>query len=670
MNRRVGRPHTVAVVMAMSLAVVTACAHRSPGRDTAGNVPGRPGGSPAATPAASAAPQALPSATASPVPVVTPGAPSAAQLSISNGTADVVTDGLSTHFDSTVTDAAWSPDGSRLAYVDGYGNVVTALADGSGVITLTETDSRVKRAAPAWVGNGWGIEFSERGSDGVWRIRAVSPDRLDTDVRYIGDESHDSSHDTSPTTAYLPPNATDGGVSLTAFQHAGAHGPQVWILDYNQRTPEMSFVADGSSPTLSPNGRLVAFVGKGGQLYLEPVRPTKSTKPTQLTFGLTGISHPRFAPDGRRVVFSAGGAIESVSSKVAAGATANAVTVESHVNGVPSFRTGRPGSVNRFASGDPIADAVAVSRRYWNPYNDAQPYAGEGVRSRLYPDIVTIVGLDDRNALAMAGTGSLGAVLFNGRDSLDPRVTAELKRIESKALPQGHPSLQILGGTGEISGKVESALVKLGFDVTRVDDGDVAAVSVGNLNTVDPVVVVSDSDPAGLADVHLWRGPWQVLVIHGSALSSAAQYAIDHLQPVEGEKQVRVYPIGSAAVAAVTAAWSGRPALEVITLAAGDSQAESVKLAAAPWTPAQVSLVASGDWRGALLANSVGGPTIVVDPGTALGGAGRDWLRTESAALAGVLVFGPTVPAATVSDVTTLVAGPGGMVNGSLISHW
>src|SRR5262245_19548192 len=71
-------------------------------------------------------------------------------LLLSNGSKQVVVGDKTIDFSTTVTDAAWSPDGSRIAFINGDGNVATAKPDGSDVLVLTSTDSSVVRSRPSW----------------------------------------------------------------------------------------------------------------------------------------------------------------------------------------------------------------------------------------------------------------------------------------------------------------------------------------------------------------------------------------------------------------------------------------------------------------------------------------------------------------------------------------
>ncbi|MEY9929979.1 dipeptidyl aminopeptidase/acylaminoacyl peptidase [Catenulispora sp. GP43] len=82
----------------------------------------------AAVPGSPASPATSASSTspASPAPQYAAGAPL-----ISDGTATVTVAGTPVTFPTTVSEASWSPDGSRIAFIDGSGNVATARPDGS-----------------------------------------------------------------------------------------------------------------------------------------------------------------------------------------------------------------------------------------------------------------------------------------------------------------------------------------------------------------------------------------------------------------------------------------------------------------------------------------------------------------------------------------------------------
>src|SRR5262249_32979652 len=94
--------------------------------------------------------------------------------------------------------------------------------------------------------------------------------------------------------------------------------------------------------------------------------------------------------------------IESVSTKLSPGVHTNPARVEAAVTGVPSLRAMAPGAVVRLAGVDPVADAVALSRRMWNPYN--QPSVmGEGHGDYVFTMSATPGGTGGRNGIYAPG---------------------------------------------------------------------------------------------------------------------------------------------------------------------------------------------------------------------------------------------------------------------------
>src|SRR5436305_843324 len=71
----------------------------------------------------------------------TSGSPSgAAKLTLSNGAPTITVVGgtnITVQNVNSATDVAWAPDGSRYAYVDAQGNVVTAATGGGDFVSLT-----------------------------------------------------------------------------------------------------------------------------------------------------------------------------------------------------------------------------------------------------------------------------------------------------------------------------------------------------------------------------------------------------------------------------------------------------------------------------------------------------------------------------------------------------
>ena len=327
MNRKVGRRHVSIAVMATSLAIASACSSQAGSKSSAPGASGGPSTSASTAPSGAPAPVKL-----------------AGHLGVSDGHADIIVGGTDIRFATTVTDASWSPDGSRIAYVDSHGNIATARPDGSGVRVLTKADATVKRVQPTW-SSGADITFSERAKDGVWRLKMVlasttalgDPTYPEGDFDLGGGGSDDTSHDRASTSAFIRPDGANDGVNLIAYEHDGAKGAQVWIIDGNQRSPESKLLIAGADPALSADGSSLAYVGTNGQLYVTPVAKASKSSSRQITFGIKGITRPAWSPDGTRVAFATPSDVESVSAKLAAGVTTNPVTVESPKPGVPAY---------------------------------------------------------------------------------------------------------------------------------------------------------------------------------------------------------------------------------------------------------------------------------------------------------------------------------------------
>src|SRR5258708_7707526 len=161
-------------------------------------------------------------------------------LLVSDGTSTVTVGGTKLAFPTTVTDAVWSPDGSRIAFVDADGNVDSAHPDGTGRLVLTKTRSGVTRSHPAWDGDR--ILYAQRGADGVSNVEVVyangwtdprMPASPSGDISGLGGENVPDGGNSAPSAANA--HLSGGLIGETAFEHKGASGPEVWIVDQYQR---------------------------------------------------------------------------------------------------------------------------------------------------------------------------------------------------------------------------------------------------------------------------------------------------------------------------------------------------------------------------------------------------------------------------------------------------
>jgi Tol biopolymer transport system component len=197
---------------------------------------------------------------------------------------------------------AWSPDGSMLVFASARyaglackGCALTlriAGADGSSSTALTRHGSGIYDSGAAWSPDGTRIAFVRATSDTPGRLYTVRPDG--TELALLPPGIRASAPAWSPdgtTLAFVSSAANAGGILATAAT-GGAVRTEV-------PTPAGEQASDLRDPEWSPDGTMIAFSGRHG-VYVASLGATARRIVTAL-----GAGHPSWSPDGVELAFDA-----------------------------------------------------------------------------------------------------------------------------------------------------------------------------------------------------------------------------------------------------------------------------------------------------------------------------------------------------------------------------
>ena len=599
------------------------------------------------------------------------------------------------------TDLAWSPTGARAVWVDPTsGQVLTGTPGGAHTAVAPAVPNGTTRHHPTFIDGGARVVWSESATGGNAALKWAYADGLDTDgngAPVVHDFRSQKGVD------FFNPDAV-GNILVYQINNVGA-GPEIHVMDLAQPNAAPYKVAAGWDPTVSPDGKTVAFINNVGNvdnIYTVSTANPGSTlaNPQPITGQGTGtphsFRHPVWTPDGKALVFEWLDAqqndldTQSVTVGSAPSTTYTQVVPGMKTTGLPAFQPIVRGHVTRLAGTDRLDTAIKVSQSYWKTAGTGGNQAHAVVLSR-----------SDQFADALGGSALAakvgGPLLMTPTGTMNQAVQAEIQRVLGPG--DGAKTVYILGGTAALSPTVEKALKTLNYHVQRVWGLDryetavqIADTITGPGGTPDYILVATgknfpDALAAGAAagEINAHQGKKAVVILTNDTVMPKpsidyiaplnARTVIDPVTHLKPANFIELDTIGHQAEVAIAPPpgspnWipAGFQAGQYYALSGLDRYQTSEKVAAYFFTGVNAAGLATGtNWADALSGGALmamqDGPLLLVNPTQGPGPDVAKWLSGNSAQFAQVDIFGGTGAVAGSVDqgVANLIAGPGGV---------
>jgi len=529
-----------------------------------------------------------------------------------------------------VSGAEWSPDGSRVAYVDQNGSLISARYDGSDAIPVASGLS--SDSHPTWMNGGSFLVYAQGGN--LYKVPSLG--RAAPVVLSAGHQSGDQDSN--------PQGGADG---VLVFQRVDGQSKNSEIVVYNGYTDTQNLIANsggGTFPALSPDAKTVVFSKPDGQVPRPGIQlwtvNTDGSNLRQLTSDQGGnVRNDRatWSPDGTAIAYDAEGSGELMTTAPKPGAAKNphgqlqgAVRLSWQADGDTGAAPSSANPVNlveRLDGPDRIGTADEVSG--WS-YGNQQANVVVLARQDIFADALA------GSALAARFHGPL---LLTPTGNLDKRTLDEMRRV----LKPGS-FVYVLGQTQAISAATYNQVAQAGFRPSRIGGADRFETAVDIAKTIvpdyahNPVTILTATGlnyPDALA----------AGAVAGSRPNTVVVLTSDKKMPPETQAfmnavpQRTVYGVGGQAVSALSSV-----RMPAATVSGADRFVTASIVAHTFFGGPQVVGIATGfnfpdALAGGALAGRVGGPLLLTGP-TGLPTETEDYLRTASGSISDAVLFG------------------------------